>query len=205
MTEYQRQEFAGFWLRFVALIIDVMVVSLIVFPFAVIIGLAAPKYLLVEVPFGFFTTTTVVSDAQRGQAAIEKDEVLGLWTNYYKLKEAVTKDGEVAFTRVLIEPEMKREITKTTSSNIELFVIFLYWILMEASIWQASIGKKIIGLKVVNEGGEKPSLANASARNLLKCLSAITLCIGFFMAAWTNKKQTLHDKVARMLVIKEQG
>ena len=203
MTELQRKKFAGFWLRFVALIIDLLVVALIVFPFAAIIGLIAPKYMLVEVPFGLFTTTTVVSEAQGDQPKIEKDEVLGLWTNHYKLKEAVADDGEVTFKRVLIEPEMKNEISKTTSSNIEFYVIFLYWILMEASIWQASVGKKIMGLKVVNSEGGRPNWPQAAARNVLKVLSGIILFIGFFMAGWTDKKQALLDKISGMVVVKE--
>ncbi len=205
MTDYQRDNFAGFWLRFVAFIIDLLVVALIVFPFAAIIGLVAPKYILVEVPFGLFTTTTVVSEAQGEQPKIEKDDVLGLWTNYYKLKEASSKDGKVVFNRVLIEPEMKNEIRKTTSSNIESYVIFLYWILMEASIWQASVGKRMMGLKVVNSEGGKPSWLEAAARNVLKVLSGVILFIGFFMAGWTDKKQALHDKISGMLVVKESS
>lgn len=86
MSEFQSDALAGFWLRFVALIIDTIVVALIVFPFALILGFIAPKFVLVEVPFGLFTTTTVISEARNNQAAIEKDEVLGLWTNHYKLK-----------------------------------------------------------------------------------------------------------------------
>jgi len=209
MTEFQREMFAGFWLRFVALIIDIVVVTLIVFPFALIIGLVAPKYLLVEVPFGLFTTTTTVSEATGSQPKIEKDDVLGLWTNYYKLKEVTISgdeaklEGEVSFSRVLIEPEMQNEITKTTSSKIESYVIFLYWILLEASVWQASIGKRIMGLKVVTHDGGRPTLLQCANRNLLKVLSAIILFIGFFMAGWTDKKQTLHDKISSLFVVKE--
>lgn len=211
MTEFQREHFAGFWLRFVALIIDLLVVTLIVFPFALIIGLIAPKYMLVEVPFGLFTTTTTVSEARDNQPKIEKDEVLGLWTNYYKLKEIVVTEGdaefkgEVTFNRVLIEPEMKNEITKTTSSRIESYVIFLYWIFLEASIWQASLGKRIMGLKVVNKDGDRPTLLQSANRNLLKVLSGIILFIGFLMAGWTDKKQALHDKIPNMLVIKGES
>jgi len=109
--------------------------------------------------------------AQGEQPKIEKDDVLGLWTNYYKLKEASSKDGKVVFNRVLIEPEMKNEIRKTTSSNIESYVIFLYWILMEASIWQASVGKRMMGLKVVNSEGGKPSWPEAAARSTTKFLA----------------------------------
>ena len=208
MTEFKREEFAGLWLRFVAFIIDSITVALLVFPFALLIGLIAPKLVLVEVPFGLFTTTTVVSEARDNQARIEKDDVLGLWTNYYKLKEVEVLNadpefkGEVTFKRVLIEPEMRNEISKTTSTDIESIAIFIYWILMEASIWQASLGKKVMGLKVVTETGEKPDMLQCASRNLLKILSGIILFIGFFMAGWTNKKQALHDKIPSMLVIK---
>jgi len=205
MTELQRDTLAGFWLRFIAFIIDTIVVALIVFPFALVLGLIAPKFVLVEVPFGLFTTTTVISEARDNQSAIEKDEVLGLWTNHYKLKEVVGAEGKITFNRVLIEPEMKNEIRKTTSSSIESYVIFIYWILMEASIWQASVGKRMMGLKVVTEAGEKPEIAQCAARNVLKILSAITLFIGFFMAGWTNKKQALHDMIPGMLVIKNKA
>ena len=208
MTEFKREEFAGLWLRFVAFIIDSITVALLVFPFALLIGLIAPKLVLVEVPFGLFTTTTVVSEARDNQARIEKDDVLGLWTNYYKLKEVEVLNadpefkGEVTFKRVLIEPEMRNEISKTTSTDIESIAIFIYWILMEASIWQASLGKKVMGLKVVTETGEKPDMLQCASRNLLKILSGIILFIGFFMAGWTDKKQALHDKIPSMLVIK---
>ena len=208
MTEFKREEFAGLWLRFVAFIIDSITVALLVFPFALLIGLIAPKLVLVEVPFGLFTTTTVVSEARDNQVRIEKDDVLGLWTNYYKLKEVEVLNadpefkGEVTFKRVLIEPEMRNEISKTTSTDIESIAIFIYWILMEASIWQASLGKKVMGLKVVTETGEKPDMLQCASRNLLKILSGIILFIGFFMAGWTDKKQALHDKIPSMLVIK---
>ena len=206
MTEFQRDMFAGFWLRFVAFIIDITVVRLLVFPFAILLGLVAPKFILVEVPFGLFTTTTTVSEVNNSRPAIEKDDVLGLWTYYYKLQEnSVKVDDEVKFSRVLIESEMQNEIKKTTSGDIESYVIFLYWILLEASIWQASVGKKIMGLKVVTDTGEKPDLAQCAARNLLKILSGITLFIGFFMAGWTDKKQALHDKIPSMLIIKNKA
>ena len=44
-------DFGGFWNRFIALVIDIIVVSLIVFPFALVVGLVSPNYILVEVPF----------------------------------------------------------------------------------------------------------------------------------------------------------
>ena len=201
MTEFQRKEFAGFWLRFVALVIDVIVVSLIVFPFALLIGMTAPNAMVVEAPFGLFTTTTTIAEQQ--DSSIEKDNVLGRWTYYYEVSAHTDFDGETSSQRTLIDPETKLPIKKTTSSDIEFYVIFIYWILLEASVWQASLGKRIMGLQVVTADGSKPTIYQCAARNLLKILSGITLFIGFMMAGWTDKKQSLHDMIPQMLVVKK--
>ena len=60
VNEFERSDYAGFWRRFAAFIIDNIAVSLIVFPFAMAIALISPKSLLVQVPFDLFTTTAVV-------------------------------------------------------------------------------------------------------------------------------------------------
>jgi uncharacterized RDD family membrane protein YckC len=43
---------------------------------------------------------------------------------------------------------------------------------------------------------------NATGRYFAKILSAIILCIGFIMVAFTDKKRGLHDIIAGTLVIK---
>ena len=42
----------------------------------------------------------------------------------------------------------------------------------------------------------------ALGRSLAKILSALTLFIGYIMAAFTKRKQALHDKIASTLVVK---
>jgi len=81
------------------------------------------------------------------------------------------------------------------------YFFFIYMILLEGSVLQASLGKKILKLKVVSEAGEKIAYSQAIARNLLKILSGIILFIGFMMVGWTIKKQALHDKISKTLVI----
>lgn len=203
MTEYPRASFAGFWERFIAFIIDVLIVSLIVFPFALAIGLKFPNAILVEVPFDLFTTTTIVSENETEKSTIEKDDVLGLWTNFYKVEESEDDFGDKTTLRTLVDPTSHKSIHKTTSSDIEFYIIFIYWILLEASIWQGSLGKRIMGLQVVTQDGGKPNVFQCAARNLLKILSGLILFIGFFMAGWTDKKQALHDKIPNLLVIKK--
>ena len=84
-----------------------------------------------------------------------------------------------------------------------LFVsAWLYFALFESSHFQATIGKKLLGLKVVDLQGNRITFWRASARYFSKLLSRLTLMIGFLMIAFTKKKQALHDKVARTLIIR---
>ena len=208
--------FAGFWKRLLALIIDAIIVSFIVLPFALIIGLISPNALLVEVPFGLFTTTETLSQkpeiiekhADGSTSVVEisivKENVLGLFENFYSVK-TTKSHNETESTKKLISKDSELEIIKTTSSDIEFFVLFIYWIVFESSVWQASLGKKILGIKVTTITGNRPTIFQAIARNLLKILSGITLFIGFMMAGWTSNKQALHDKISNMLVISEKA
>lgn len=214
MSDNQEVKYAGFWNRFVALIIDMIVVSLLVFPFAFVIGMIAPDSFLVKVPFGLFTTTETLSKSPDSvvrhtdgstsvvEKSIQRDRVIGMWSNYYRVKVTKT-DGKTDKTRTLIDPKSQLPIKKTTSDDIEFYVIFIYWIFLEASVWQASLGKKIMRLKVINLDGSRPNVYQCTARNLLKFLSGMILFIGFMMAGWTARKQALHDMVAHMLVIKQ--
>jgi uncharacterized RDD family membrane protein YckC len=57
-------------------------------------------------------------------------------------------------------------------------------------------------MKVVDLWGEQISFGRSAGRNLGKYVSALTLGIGFMMAGWTQRKQALHDKMAKCLVVR---
>lgn len=77
----------------------------------------------------------------------------------------------------------------------------LYFALMESSSRQATIGKMALGIKVVDRNGARLSFAHALGRWLAAALSYLTLYIGFLMAAFTERKQALHDLVAGTQVV----
>jgi len=85
-------------------------------------------------------------------------------------------------------------MTIATVDDIVFLLIFIYWILMDGSRFQASLGKMALRLKVVDVQGRRLSLPRALGRNLLKLLSWLTF-IGFMLAGWTRRKQTLHDMI----------
>jgi uncharacterized RDD family membrane protein YckC len=84
---------------------------------------------------------------------------------------------------------------------MSLLVNWLYFAWQESSVRQATFGKLAVGIKVCSEGGERLTFANATGRYFAKILSALIFFIGFIMAATNEKKQALHDKLARTLVI----
>ncbi len=85
---------------------------------------------------------------------------------------------------------------------ISLVISWLWYTLTESSTWQATPGKKILGLKVTDEQGNRISFGLANKRYWSKILSTLILLGGFLMVAFTEKKQGLHDKIAGTLVVK---
>ena len=65
-----------------------------------------------------------------------------------------------------------------------------------------TIGKKIMGVKVVTTSGGSVDATKAFIRSLSKILSALPLYLGFFWALWDSENQTWHDKIAETYVVK---
>lgn len=80
---------------------------------------------------------------------------------------------------------------------------WLYYALFESSVWQATLGKKALGLEVTDMQGRRIGFGRASGRFFGKILSTIILFIGFFMIGFTERKQGLHDILAGTLVIRK--
>ncbi len=78
----------------------------------------------------------------------------------------------------------------------------MYYPIFEASPLKATPGKIIMGLSVVNAAGGQITFKQSFIRYFMKTVSALILGIGYFMNLFTEKKQTLHDMVAEVYVIK---
>jgi len=87
-------------------------------------------------------------------------------------------------------------------SLLSIVLNWIYYATMESGVSQATIGKKAMGLSVTDVDGSRISFAQATGRYFGRYLSILILWIGYFMMLWDEKKQTLHDKMANTLVIK---
>ena len=84
-----------------------------------------------------------------------------------------------------------------------LFIIFAYMILMEAYTgW--TVGKKILGMKVVDGVGNKIGLSKSAVRNLLRLVDGLPAfnILGIVLIARSPKGQRLGDRVAKTYVIR---
>jgi len=87
------------------------------------------------------------------------------------------------------------------ASTVTTILGWLYFAGMESSARQATIGKSVLGMYVTDLEGQRLSFLRATVRYFAKFLSPIILLIGFIMAAFTARKQALHDIIASTLVL----
>ena len=79
---------------------------------------------------------------------------------------------------------------------------WLYEAFMLSGERQATLGKMALGIVVTDLDRRRLTFGRATGRHFAKYLSAILFGIGFLMAAFTEKKQALHDLVAGTLAIR---
>lgn len=100
-------------------------------------------------------------------------------------------------------------ITGIPLEIVDFIYVILLWSLYygftESSRYQATLGKRIMGLKVTNYDGEKISFWNAVGRFLAQFIALLPLGIGILMIGWTKKKQGIHDMMAKCLAIRKQA
>ena len=157
--ENQTEQYGGFWMRFLAYIIDGVAINTIiwtvVFP---ILGVIGSQY--------------NVYDQFRDLEYLSDEEAIALMFSFLP-----------AFLL------------------FNLVINWLYSALLESSSWQATIGKKAINVIVVDADGARIDFAKASLRYFGKILSGAIFNIGYIMAAFSPRKQALHDLIANTFVI----
>lgn len=85
-----------------------------------------------------------------------------------------------------------------------LFVLtWLYSTLLEASPWQATLGKVALSIWVTDLEGRRIGWGRANARYFSKLLSGSICGVGYLMVAFTERKQGLHDMIAATLVVRK--
>jgi len=84
---------------------------------------------------------------------------------------------------------------------ISAALAWAYFALFESSPMQGTVGKYALGIYVTDRHGGPIGFWRASARYWLKLLSSLSLMVGWIIAAFTPRKQALHDLLAGTVVL----
>ncbi len=164
-------KYAVFWIRFVAYIIDKIIITIIqsvmIIPLSILFGVFIPLFSKPD-SFPQYTSALYFSHGRFDEFS------LGFWLL-------------VLILSLLFEG-----------------VGWLYFALMESSSKQATLGKAAVGIIVTDENYNRISFLRATARYFSKIISSFLLMLGYIMAAFTKKKQALHDFIAGTFVIYNQ-
>lgn len=111
-----------------------------------------------------------------------------------------------------MQPEDSEAYLMTLTAMITVYVLWqilglvsfwLYFALLESGPKQATFGKRIMGIKVVDYKGGRIGFGRATGRTFAKILSYSLLYIGFIMAGTSSRKRALHDFVAQTYVVRK--
>lgn len=159
-TAASLEDYAGFWKRVGAYILDSILLYI--------------PLRLVGIPFGLSAAEDAMQKSLLGVSS-DPQAMLQIYEGFYH--------------------DMRLYFLLTT------LLTWLYFAFCESSAWQATIGKLALGIRVTDLQGARISFPRALGRYAGKYLSALILCIGFLMVAFTRRKQGLHDMLANTLVL----
>lgn len=108
---------------------------------------------------------------------------------------------EGADESIKLAAEIRARQLTSVAQLISFILPLVYFAWMESSRLQATLGKMLLGIKVVDANGQRMTFWHAFGRNAGKIISGIILNIGYFMAGATRKKQALHDQLANAYVV----
>ena len=117
----------------------------------------------------------------------------------------------LATTRVVVDTIRLAGFAPNTSSRVIdlgtwyfivlLFGYRLYFAGMESSPLEATIGKTFLRLRVTDLAGHRISFTRATLRYLGRIVSVGTFLLGFLIALGSRRKQSLHDLMAKTVVV----
>jgi uncharacterized RDD family membrane protein YckC len=98
--------------------------------------------------------------------------------------------------------QMTRSLAVTlVGIAVNVFLGWMYYPFMEASSYQATLGKLIFGIIVTDLDGRRISHGTATLRWFAGAIASIPLGFGYLMVLTSPIKQGLHDKMAGTLVL----
>jgi len=83
-----------------------------------------------------------------------------------------------------------------------VIVAYILYVVVPTGKTGQTLGKRIMGIRVVDKDGNPPGMGKAFLREIIgKAVSEIIFCLGFILAAFDNQRRAWHDRIAGTYVI----
>lgn len=117
------------------------------------------------------------------------DDLISVWSTAFDL------DVVFAFLSMTTPPFAGITVALITTEVI-------YFTLFEASVWQATPGKRLMKIRVMDYDGHRLEFPQALGRNAAKLISHLILSFGYLLVLITRRKQALHDRLAKTVMVR---
>lgn len=97
---------------------------------------------------------------------------------------------------------LKRFVTEDTLWTIFCMLIIIINAIGESGREQATFGKQIVGLKVVNQAKERLTFGHALWRNFLKMIVCAMTWVALLLSTFVKDNRFLHEILSKTYVIK---
>jgi uncharacterized RDD family membrane protein YckC len=132
----------------------------------------------------------------------------GFWLRVWAYLIDLIVIGSV--TRLIVKPVFKMlDISLVEGSMfapisiLSAIVFYGYFVLM-TKFFSQTIGKMVLGIKVIDLNGHRPSWGTILFRELIGRFISSTIFILYIVVAFTAKKQGIHDLFADTTVVQEK-
>ena len=93
---------------------------------------------------------------------------------------------------------------ENAAAGLNLVAGILYYTLLEGGASGQTLGKKALGIRVIDfSSGGSIGYGRAAIRYLGRIVSSLACLLGYLWMLWDKEKQTWHDKFATSVVVPE--
>ena len=180
------KEKASFIRRGLAYFIDLLIIGLISIPIVFSVALA----------FYYINPEKYENPVSQIKEALETEKTAKIEIMHKEtMSESLSQEQEKKDADVVV-------IGKEFSWVYEIVIFYVYFTLC-FFFWRGeSIGKHILGLRVIKRDGSRISLWNAFERAHGYTASTLLGLMGFFQVFWEKEGLTMHDKIADTNVVR---